>query len=153
NAYSYIAIRPAGAPRPEPDKTRLVLAIPAPDGRIVDVGLTAAELLDTHSVVEPPGELAVFVAPPNETSLYATIDGRVLWSSLSGPGFDSLRNALDHNRSTVRVSRSDAAEVGLLARTAMASLVHIDAGDLGRWGIIAVGTAARPRDREARAFW
>jgi signal transduction histidine kinase len=92
------------------------------------------------------------LAPPDETSLYPTGDGGVLSSSLSNTGFALLRNALDRNIPTVRLSRSEAAQIGLRPRTAMASLVHVDTGEFGRWGVIAVGTAARPRDRETRAF-
>lgn len=35
----------------------------------------------------------------------------------------------------------------------MASVTHVDVGQLGRWGVISVGTAARPRDTETHAFW
>jgi two-component system NtrC family sensor kinase len=123
-----------------------------PDGRIVDLGMTAAELLDASSQVERPGELRIFLAPPEETALYP-IDGRILSSSLSTAGLDHLRDALDRNVSTVRLGRSEAADIGLKARTAVASLVHVDTATFGRWGVVVVGSAARLRDREARAFW
>jgi signal transduction histidine kinase len=144
---------PDASRRSEAGRARIALTVPAGDGRSVELSMSATELLDARSHVERPGELAVFLAPPDQTSLYAAGDGRVLSSSLSSAGFASLRNALDGNISTVRLGRREAAEIGLVARTAMASLVHIDAGEFGRWGVIAVGTAARPRDREARAYW
>jgi len=35
----------------------------------------------------------------------------------------------------------------------MAGIAYVDTAVLGRWGVVAVGTAAKQRDREARAFW
>jgi signal transduction histidine kinase len=35
----------------------------------------------------------------------------------------------------------------------MAGLAHLDAGGLGRWGVVSVTSAARERDREKRAIW
>jgi signal transduction histidine kinase len=35
----------------------------------------------------------------------------------------------------------------------MAGLATVEAGALGHWGVVAVATAARQRDREGRAFW
>ena len=35
----------------------------------------------------------------------------------------------------------------------MAGLAHVDAGQLGQWGVVAVASAARERDREKRALW
>jgi signal transduction histidine kinase len=35
----------------------------------------------------------------------------------------------------------------------MAGIARVDAGDLGRWGVVAVVSAARERDREKRAMW
>ena len=95
--------------------------------------------------VERPSELRLLLAPPGTTSFYAT-DGKVLGSS-------AVRDALDHHLTTVRLSPSGAAALGLRARTAMAGLAQVDAGRLGRWGVVAVATAARPRIRESRAFW
>jgi signal transduction histidine kinase len=64
-----------------------------------------------------------------------------------------LRDALDRGAPTLRLARPEAAEIGLPARTSMAGLAHIDAGDLGRWSVVAVASAARERDREKRAIW
>jgi signal transduction histidine kinase len=132
--------------------SRLTLTVPMSDERIVEVNVSAAELLDIENLSERRGELAIFLAPPDDTALYAS-DGRFLSSSPSTEAFRVLRTGLDDDIPNVRLSRSQSAEIGLMARTAEAGLVHVDAGPLGRWGIAAVGTAARPRDREARAFW
>jgi two-component system NtrC family sensor kinase len=113
------------------------------DGRGSDLGAWVGELLGRGLRVERPGELIVLVSPPDESSLYTT-DGRVFFSP-------PLRNALDRDVATLRLSRPEAAQVGLSQRTAMAGLAHVDAGALGRWGVVAVVTAARERDREKRA--
>jgi signal transduction histidine kinase len=91
-----------------------------------------------------PGELVVFVVPPNDPTLHG-MDGRTLSSV-------PLREALDRGASTVRLSRPEAAAIGLPARTSMAGLALVDVGDLGRWGVVAVASAARERDREKRAM-
>jgi signal transduction histidine kinase len=93
----------------------------------------------------PPGELTLLLYPPHETS-FRTGDGRALFSS-------PLREALDHEAPFVRLSRSEAAEVGLLPRTAMAGFAHVDDARSGRWSVVAVASAARRRDRESRARW
>ncbi|HEX3771175.1 MAG TPA: HAMP domain-containing sensor histidine kinase, partial [Polyangiaceae bacterium] len=63
-----------------------------------------------------------------------------------------LRAALDGDVPALRLERPQAAQVGLPARTAMAGFAHVDAGPLGRWGVAAVASAARERDREKRAL-
>lgn len=144
--YSSVAVRRQGAPRAiDADPTRLVASIPIPDGQIVDVAVSASDLLGERPPAQRAGELLVLLSPPDETSFYS-VDGRVLASSL-------LRDAMDRHLPTARLTRSAAADMGLLARTAMAGLARVDAGPLGRWGVAAVGTAARQRDRESRAFW
>jgi two-component system NtrC family sensor kinase len=105
----------------------------------------AGALLTGAPPIEHHGELKLLLAPPFETAL-RTSDGR----ELSSP---RLRDALDRGVSVVRLTRSEAAECGLLARTAMAGLAHLDAAPFGRWGVVAVATAARQRDRESRARW
>jgi two-component system, NtrC family, sensor kinase len=89
-------------------------------------------------------ELMVFVVPPGDPTLHG-MDGRIVSSA-------PLRQALDRDASTVRLSRPEAAEIGLPARTSMAGLAHVDAGALGRWGVVVVASAARERDREKRAM-
>jgi two-component system NtrC family sensor kinase len=143
--HGKIAVRTPGVPRaPESDPTAIVISVLV-DQRLVDLTLRAADLLGSAQPIARPSELRVFVAPPNETNLYSADS----WVLSSPP----IRDALDRNLATVRLSREQASDVGLVARTAMAGLAYVDTPVLGRWGVVAVGTAARQRDREARAFW
>jgi signal transduction histidine kinase len=64
-----------------------------------------------------------------------------------------LREAVDRGASSAQLDRRQASEVGLLPRTAMAGISRVDAGGLGQWEVLTIGTAAHPRDRESRAFW
>jgi two-component system NtrC family sensor kinase len=94
--------------------------------------------------LENARQLIVMLAPPGEIPLHL-VDGRVLSSA-------ALHDALDRDLPTVRLSRSEAAALGLWERTAMAGLAHAEADHFGRWGLVAVATAARERDRGARAL-
>ena len=142
--YAPTVVGAADAPRTiSTDPSRVLLSVGLADGRHVDLGVLPRDLLEGGQRIERAGELTVFVAAPNEVPLYTT-DGR----RLSSP---SLREALDHPSVAVRLGRPEAAQVGLLERTAVAGLAHVDAGPLGRWGIATVATAARERDREKRA--
>lgn len=144
--YSTVAVRREGEPQASsPDPTRVVLGVPIPNGQTVDLAVSASDLLGARLAAQRAEESLVLLSPPNETSFYS-VDGRVLTSSL-------LRDATDRHVATVRLTRGASAEMGLLARTAMAAMEHVDAGPLGQWGVVAVGTAARQRDRESRAFW
>jgi two-component system NtrC family sensor kinase len=144
--YSTVEVRAASLPPSRAsDSDTVVVSVPTADGRVVDLGIRPTDLLGAEPAVDREGALRILLAPPKSNLLYPT-DGRPIASA-------SLRRGLDGNLPTVRLSRSEAAEIGLVARTAMAGLVHVDAGGLGRWGAIAIGTAARQRDRETRAFW
>jgi signal transduction histidine kinase len=101
--------------------------------------------LDVHPRLGRPGELVLLLAAPNETSLHAA-DGTIV-------DCPPLRDAFDRGLTTLRLTRPEAAQVGLPARTAMAGLAHVDAGDLSHWGVVVVASAARERDREKRAEW
>jgi signal transduction histidine kinase len=141
-----VVVRRADAPRTiSPDRTRLILAVPIADGRVVDVGVRPVDLVDRDQHLARPGELTLLLAPPNETSFYSANGGVVS----SG----ALRDALDRGASTLRLGRPEAADIGLPARTSMAGFARVDGGDLGEWGVIAVASAARERDREKRAIW
>jgi two-component system, NtrC family, sensor kinase len=144
--YTPAVVRADNKPRTlDVNPSRIVLSIPLVDGRIVDLGVAAGDLLQRHPPIDHEGELRVLVAPPRDAALYSTAG--VLLSS------PALRDALDRNASTLQLSRTEAAKLGLVARTAFAGLAHVDAGPLGRWGVVAVATAARERDRETRALW
>jgi signal transduction histidine kinase len=138
--YAPVVVRaPSAPPAVERDPARILLSVPLP------VGLAAGDLLDREPRIAHPGELTIFVAPPHETALHG-LDGRVVSAPV-------LRDALDRGAESLRLTRPEAVEVGLMERTAMAGLAHADAGPLGRWGVVSVATAARERDRETRALW
>ena len=82
---------------------------------------------------------------PGDDGLHAT-DGRTLRST-------TLLDAVTQGAPTLRLTPAQAAELGLPARTSMAGIAHVDAGKLGHWGVVAVASAARERDREKRAMW
>ena len=143
--YRTLDVRTSAAPR-APDPSGLRLTVPIADGRWVDLTLGASDHLGYAPPVRPSDETQLLlVRLPSETVLHAG-DGRVLASA-------PIREALDRGEAMVRLNRSDAAAVGLMPRTAMAGLARVDAGPLGRWGVVAVATAAPQRDRETRAFW
>jgi two-component system NtrC family sensor kinase len=110
-----------------------------------DPSRLAGDLIEGGPAIEHRGELKVLLAAPSERALRGS-DGR----EVSSP---RLRDALDRGVSFARLTRSEAAESGLVARTAMAGIAHLDAVPFGRWGIVAIATAARERDRESRARW
>jgi signal transduction histidine kinase len=106
-----------------------------------DPDLLAGELLRGG----PPGQLTVLLSAPPEGPLRSS-DGRAVFSL-------PLHDALNRGVPFVRLTRSQAADVGLPARTAMAGLARVDAPPSGRWGVVTVASAARQRDRESRARW
>jgi len=59
--------------------------------------------------------------------------------------------ALARGAATARLSRPEAAALGLPLRTAWAGLARVDAGPSGVWEIAAVASAQRQRDRERAA--
>jgi signal transduction histidine kinase len=146
STYEPFGVRAGGAPPPAVrDPARVLLSFAMPDGRFVDLGVAASDLVDRARSIERSGELVVLLAPPGASGLYTT-DGRVLQES------SGLRAALGRGDSTLRLTRPQAVEVGLPERTAMAGLSRAPS-EQGAWGIVAVATAARERDRETRAFW
>ncbi len=95
--------------------------------------------------VERPHLVRLFVRGPFSDGL-ATSDGAVVRS----PTLDA---AFSENAPSLRLTRPDAAALGLPARTAMAGLATVDVGDSGRWSIAVVASAQRERDRELFAQW
>jgi signal transduction histidine kinase len=107
------------------------------------------EALTTLSIalgqIQHPGESLVLLQPPGSTN-FRTADGRTVT-------LDALSAALQANRSSVRLTRGEAAALGLPERTAFAGLADVDTGALGRWHIVSIATARRERDRAVRAAW
>jgi two-component system NtrC family sensor kinase len=142
--YLPLAVRDAGAEAPVGgDPSRIPISVPLADGRHVDLGVRARDLLDPDRRIERAGELTVLLAAPPDGALHAMTGAR-----LASP---PLSDALARDLSAQRLGRPEAAQIGLSARTAMAGLAHVDT--LGRWGVVVVASAARERDREKRAVW
>jgi two-component system NtrC family sensor kinase len=112
-------------------------------GNEVRDALSIASAFSSLSSLERPGSVRLLILPSGET-MFHTTDARLLPS-------DVLRAALDEGRSSVRLTRPQAALLGLPPRTALAGLARVDAGNAGRWGIAVVASAVRERDRETRA--
>jgi two-component system, NtrC family, sensor kinase len=106
--------------------------------------IDVAQLLGTDAGIAPPGELAVLLSVPGDGSEFYGADGKTF---VSPP----LRAALDHGVRALRLDRPQAAQVGLPARTSMAGVDTVDDSQGRRWGVVAVASAARQRDREKRA--
>jgi two-component system NtrC family sensor kinase len=114
------------------------LALEATTAGEAPTGPTSA-LLAGVARLERPSLRAIFVAPPGGV-LRAT-DGR----DVRAP---EILEALQSGRSTLRLTRAQAATLGMSERTAMAGLARIDGGTTGRWGVVVVASAERERDRE-----
>lgn len=95
--------------------------------------------------VERPRLVRLFVRGPFGEGLMAA-DGTTVRSPRIEAGFSGAEPS-------VRLSRAEAAALGLPARTAMAGLATIDLGDAATWGIAIVASARRERDRELLAQW
>jgi signal transduction histidine kinase len=146
---SYLAVRPRAASDPalpQPTEYRaLSLAVPVSPSRKVDLLLSTSNLVAGIASVERPRALTLLVLPPGQSEFQAT-DGRSVKA-------EKIRNALQDGQTSLRLDRESAGQLGLPPRTALAGLARIDAGTLGGWGIAAVATAERERDRAERARW
>jgi two-component system, NtrC family, sensor kinase len=123
---------------------RAHLAARHADGRVFDAGVTPADLLDVGEPLRAE-QILLFVSAPDGAGLRA-LDGKVIHSA-------ALEEAIARGASTRRLTREEAAQVGLPARTSMAGIASMNAGDRGRWSLVTVASAARERDREKRAVW
>ncbi|HEX3851024.1 MAG TPA: ATP-binding protein [Polyangiaceae bacterium] len=106
---------------------------------------SAEHFLAAVRSVERPHLVRLFVRAP-DSSGFATADGAVVHSPVLEAGFSASERS-------IRLARPDAAALGLPARTAMAGLAMVDAGNAGRWGVAVVASAQRERDRELFAQW
>lgn len=120
----------------------IVLAVPAPDGNLVDLTVPLADLIVDLATGGEPGSL-LLLRTPGDTQFH-TPDGRIV-------GDGRLAAALEAGREVARLDRDQAATLGLPERIAYAGLAGIDGGRLGRWGIAVVTSAERLRDRDQRA--
>ncbi len=100
------------------------------------------EVLGELRAIERERSLAILVRPPGAPALRTTSGHEVTSARL----LDGLRDG----QAFVRIPREEAAAFGLPARTALAGLFRVDGGARGSWDVVAVASAERERDREAR---
>lgn len=143
--YAGHALRDHAAPADPPRGSSLVVRVPVSRGRVLDLRVPAATLIEGARRIERPGASCLLVRAPEGADLWAT-DGRVITSA-------SVRRALDAGRPFVWLDRVEAASLGLPSRMAAAGTAVVDAGPLGRFGVAVVSSAERVRDREARAAY
>lgn len=146
--YLSVVARPQGteaAPAPSASDRAVRLSFPAQDGAAIDLTVALSSLLSDLKTTERPNRVMLLLRPPAAES-FRTTDGRLLEAR-------EILSALDAGRSFLRLSPAEAGRLGLPARTALAGLARIDAGAAGPWGIAAVASAERERDRERWAHW
>lgn len=119
-------------------ETQLDSGAPASD---TGVRTYLARVLKT---IEQPGSLLALVQPPAGSDL-SSLDGRKMHSPI-------ITTAFQRGDPWVRLSREEAAALGLPARVAIAGLAAANAHGNGVWHVATVATASRVRDREMRAM-
>ncbi len=92
------------------------------------------------ATAERQGSLKLFLLSPDGARLVAS-DGRFVAS-------DPVVAAARRGDEVVRLSRPEAADLGLPARSALVGLAHVGRGPLTGWVIAVVASALRERDRE-----
>ena len=107
--------------------------------------VSTALLVPAVDTIEDPGNVVALFQRPGTTPLVTT-SGRTIRSA-------ALESGLASGAPWVRLSREDAASLGLPARMAIAGLAKADAGAMGTWKVAIVASALRVRDRESRAMW
>ena len=142
-----VTIAPASSvPAHDPETGHaFVTRLPLDRGRVAEVVVRTRDLVEGISELEKAGTRMLLIQRPERDGLIAT-DGHFVLSR-------SISSALESGRASLRLSRAEAAQLGLPPRTAVVGLSVVDAGDLGRWGVATVATAERERDREVRAQW
>lgn len=132
---------------PGPDNS-ILIKVPIDAQRRLSLHVSLNHLLSGLRLLERQHALVLLISPPgaSEWETFYTSDGKRVSSALLG-------KALAGPRSSIVVSRQDAAHLGLPSGTALAGLSHIDVGPLGTWHVAAVSSALRARDRNQRARW
>lgn len=132
-------------PAPAPSERAVRLSFPGPDGTAVDLTMSLASLFSDLKLSERPNRMMLLLRSPGTPGFHST-DGRSLEA-------ETILAALDGGKSFLRLPPADAGRLGLPTRTALAGLARIDAGAAGVWGVAAVASAERERDRERWARW
>jgi signal transduction histidine kinase len=104
-----------------------------------------SQLVHASGSAESPNRLMVLLQPPGTAKVYAS-DGRFMEAP-------EIHAALEAGRSYLRLAPAEAGRLGLPARMALAGFSRFETGLAGRWGIAAVASAERERDRERWARW
>jgi signal transduction histidine kinase len=141
--YDSVRMRSAEPTASPSTQATLQVSVPLADGQRVELATTMRALLARAGSIERPNALMLLLLPPAGSAFHTT-SGRMLASA-------ALARALRGGRTWLRLPPVEAASLGLPQRTALAGLAQIDEGPLGRWGIVAVASARRERDREQRA--
>jgi signal transduction histidine kinase len=115
----------------------------ASDSARLELTRTVARFLAAERPVERPRSLRVLVQSPFDPGL-ETSTGPTLRST-------AIEAGLATGAASLRLGRSEAFDLGLPARLAMAGLAQFEAGDAGKWGIAVVASAESERDREVLA--
>jgi two-component system NtrC family sensor kinase len=143
----HVAIQRADAGPFEPPNPRLFrFELPGREPLRGTASVSMLRLLSSIRALEHPGALRVLVLPPGGRSWMSAVDA----STVAAGSIDA---AASSDARSIRLSRSEAADLGLPARTAIAGIARVDAGTLGRWTVAVVTTAKVERDREQRAQW
>ncbi len=106
---------------------------------------SSAEILDGLRRAQRPRANVIVLLPPGARE-FVTSDGRTI-------ALDLLRGELLAGHPSATLTRETAASLGLPARTAWAGLARVNDDEGGTWGVLAVATAGRERDRERWARW
>lgn len=101
---------------------------------------TVRELLAGVTRVERPAQLMVLVSRPSREG-FLTTDDRTIPSR-------RLRSAFETGADSIEVPRDEAVSFGLPRRLAVAGLARVVDRQQRTWGIVALTTAERIRDRE-----
>jgi two-component system, NtrC family, sensor kinase len=100
--------------------------------------------LTAARTIERPGVLRVLLAGPGIEGFVASNGANVRSKALD--------EAVNERKEAFRLTRADASDLGLPARTAIAGLHGIDLAG-ARWTVVVVATAQLERDRELHARW
>jgi two-component system, NtrC family, sensor kinase len=104
-----------------------------------------AEILHGLRNAQRPRANVIALLPPGARE-FVVSDGRAMT-------LDALRGEFLAGHTSARLTRETAASLGLPARTALAGLARVEDDDNGTWGVVAVASAERERDRELWAKW
>jgi signal transduction histidine kinase len=102
-------------------------------------------VLAAVQAIEHKGLVRVLLTRPDNSALVSSEGAMVAATTVS--------RALEEGQRSLRLSRAEAAALGLPARTAVAGLHRFESQGAGRWGVAVVATARAERDREVRAQW